>query len=551
MTLDSTTSRVQYTQSGTTMDWPVPFKFPDEDDLIVILTEDGTDTTLTLDDDYIVAGAGDDDGGTVTISPTVSAGVQVTIYRELDLDQPTQLTTAGGWFPKVHEGVFDRLTMLIQQLQDQLDRSLKLPATSTDDSDDLIQSVYDAAADAAASAATALDAISAAETAAGLVGTLYALGILEEDGDTITLPWSYDTTAMNVSVYLDGVKQARDTLTFVDSTHIQISEAVTADTKYEALSLVMAAESTLTSIYDDTVTAQEAAEAAQAAAEAAQGAAEDAMDGVLDVPIGTAIWLTGTATPAGYVPANGALLSRATYPDFWTWVQTSGNLAASDGAWTEGKYSPGNGSTTFRVPDLRDAFIRGLAASGRTIGSTQAGQVQTHKHVIPWGMTDFAGPFGDTTNAAKRGADGSDVNNYWYHTNDGTGYDGTVNASGVIGTETRPENIAYSPFIKAYTSVATASVANVEPNGALTGAEVNLVWGMWTWAVTADSEIVDTLSAGESCTLVIDNTDEHTLTFPTMTWTGAEPTWSTAGATTLVFFKIGSVLYGAYAGGAE
>ena len=56
MTLDSTASKVQYTQSGSTTEWPVPFKFLDNDHLIVITSVNDVDTTLVLDTDYTVSG---------------------------------------------------------------------------------------------------------------------------------------------------------------------------------------------------------------------------------------------------------------------------------------------------------------------------------------------------------------------------------------------------------------------------------------------------------------------------------------------------------------
>lgn len=499
MTLDSTTSKVQYTQAGSTTAWPVPFKFLDEDDLVVITTVGSTDTTLVRDTDYTVTGAGDDSGGEVTISPALAVGTKLTIYRLMELVQPTHLSTAGGWYPPVHETVFDRLTMMIQQGQEQIDRSLKIPVTADEDeAEDVIQSIYDARDDALAAVAEALDAIAAAQGAAGQIGVLYWLGVLEAGDDIITLPWEYDVAAKNVSVFLDGVKQTRDTLTFVDSTHVQIGAAVAAETKYEVLSLVMNSESALTEILTQAIEAKDDAEdAAETAQEAAQDAA-DAFSGAIDVPLGTLIWLTGTVAPAGYVAASGQLLSRAAYPDFWAWVQTSGNLSASDAAWTEGKYSPGDGTTTFRVPDMRDGFVRGLAATGRTIGSTQAGQVQAHKHVVPYGnLADTY--FGRTDNAAKRGEAESDANNYWLHTNDGTDYDGAVNASGVIGEETRPENIAYSPFIKAFTSVSNPSVFQVAN---LEGAVQDL--GTISGNVTIDTDLGDaTFTVGGALSLSI------------------------------------------------
>ena len=153
MTLDSTISRVQYTQAGSTTEWPVTYKFLDNEDLVVITTVDDVDTTLVLDTDYSVTGAGDDEGGTVTISPAVALGTLVTIYRVVDLDQPTQLTTAGGWYPQVHEAVFDRLAMQIQQVQEQVDRAVKTGITSTETPDNIIADLY-AARDAASASAS-------------------------------------------------------------------------------------------------------------------------------------------------------------------------------------------------------------------------------------------------------------------------------------------------------------------------------------------------------------------------------------------------------------
>jgi len=68
---------------------------------------------------------------------------------------------------------------------------------------------------------------------------------------------------------------------------------------------------------------------------------------------GALIPYTGNTAPVGTVLADGSLVSRTTYANLWNWVQNlSGNLAASDAAWVPGQYSPGDGSTTFRVPQM-------------------------------------------------------------------------------------------------------------------------------------------------------------------------------------------------------
>src|SRR6188768_365178 len=54
-------------------------------------------------------------------------------------------------------------------------------------------------------------------------------------------------------------------------------------------------------------------------------------------PAGTIIWLPSTVLLPNTLKVNGALLSRATYPKLYTFANTSGNMAASDGAWVSGQ----------------------------------------------------------------------------------------------------------------------------------------------------------------------------------------------------------------------
>jgi microcystin-dependent protein len=64
----------------------------------------------------------------------------------------------------------------------------------------------------------------------------------------------------------------------------------------------------------------------------------------------------------------------------------------TDAAWLAangptGAFSQGDGSTTFRIPDLRGEFIRGFddgrgADAGRGIGTFQDGQLLSHGHAV-------------------------------------------------------------------------------------------------------------------------------------------------------------------------
>ena len=103
------------------------------------------------------------------------------------------------------------------------------------------------------------------------------------------------------------------------------------------------------------------------------------------LPTGALINFPATVAPAGFIKRNGALLSRTTYAALWAFAQASGNLSASDGVWQVGQFSPGDGSTTFRIPDGRGEIDRGWddgrgVDSGRGIGTFQGDQNKSHNH---------------------------------------------------------------------------------------------------------------------------------------------------------------------------
>lgn len=71
-------------------------------------------------------------------------------------------------------------------------------------------------------------------------------------------------------------------------------------------------------------------------------------------PVGTIIaYAANGSIPEGYLPCNGAAVSRATYAALFEVIGTL--------------YGAGDGSTTFNLPDLTDRFLEGSSTAGNYI----------------------------------------------------------------------------------------------------------------------------------------------------------------------------------------
>jgi len=72
-----------------------------------------------------------------------------------------------------------------------------------------------------------------------------------------------------------------------------------------------------------------------------------------------------------------------------------------------------------------------------------------------------------------------------------------------------------------------------------------------TKTLAANTTLTDSVAAGESMTLMIDDGTAYTITWPTTTWVnnkGLAPTLATTGYTVVALWKVGTTLYGALVG---
>lgn len=135
MTISSTTNRVIITGNGITVDIPFPYSVgTPETDLVVIATviATGAQTIKAFTTHWTWAGSADasghyPDGGTVTALVAPPSTETWTVYRDPTADQGLDLVANDDLPAEATEFQFDYLTMLIQRVKDQINRTLQQP----------------------------------------------------------------------------------------------------------------------------------------------------------------------------------------------------------------------------------------------------------------------------------------------------------------------------------------------------------------------------------------------------------------------------------------
>lgn len=180
MTVNSTTRKAgPYLGNGSTNTFPFSFKVYANSDVTVVRTDpNGVESNLVMGTDYSVSLNSDQNsnpGGNITmLTGAPAAGYLITLTSSMAYNQTLDLTNLGGFYPKTINDALDRQAIQIQQLAEQVGRSVKTDISSSVTAADLLSTIktnvinaITAAGNAATSAAASLASqISAAASAA-------------------------------------------------------------------------------------------------------------------------------------------------------------------------------------------------------------------------------------------------------------------------------------------------------------------------------------------------------------------------------------------------
>lgn len=132
MTVASAANKVTLNGNGATTSWPFSFRIFDSSDLEIYKTDtSGVQTEITSNFSVVVNG---ESGGTVTYPSTgspLASGETITIIRVTVRAQSVDFTSQGAFLPQNHEDADDRAMMILQELDEKIDRAFKLPTSDT------------------------------------------------------------------------------------------------------------------------------------------------------------------------------------------------------------------------------------------------------------------------------------------------------------------------------------------------------------------------------------------------------------------------------------
>lgn len=298
-----------------------------------------------------------ENGGSVVFAAAPAAGSAVAVERNVPTTQEVDLQNNTAFLPEVLEGALDKLTMICQQLQSRLARSMVLPPTRTE-TDETIYSWFlelsenaerwakEARSGAATAKADAAKAKSSADEAylSKLTAAEAAAKAGKSEAETGSMRGEvarmYDDSSLNRAHLVFGEWGT------LEGMYINYEDWTDTETLI-GLTAALAAHNADGSAHPGFAKKTEVESARNSAVSEAR------------MPAGCVTAFAGSGTvPAGWFVCDGHEVSRGEHPELFAAIGVT--------------YGDGDGSTTFNLPDFRGRFLRGyLGELSGEIGAEQ------------------------------------------------------------------------------------------------------------------------------------------------------------------------------------
>lgn len=254
-----------------------PFNFPVLDPSHVAVYTYTGNTESRISEGFTVSLT--ENGGNVTFETAPAKDTRIAILRDTPFDQQVDLQNNTAFYPELLESMSDKLTMLVQQLREELSRCVKLAVASGESPESVVAMILGAKDMALDSASTAASAAAACSSAQLTIATIWSeitgdSASAEEAIDALKEAWEAAGSvkaaaeAGKASVNeasLAAVEYAKGQITEAQDASLGVLSATTKSRKEELLALIA-----------ETVGAEgSVAAAVQAAKDAAAAAGEE------------------------------------------------------------------------------------------------------------------------------------------------------------------------------------------------------------------------------------------------------------------------------------
>ena len=354
MTISSTTVKNSYSGDGSTDQFNYTFKiFADSDLQVIIRSAAGTETVKTITTHYTVAGAGNANGGSITFTGgNIPTSTETVVLRRAVPQTQAIDYIANDPFPaESHEEGLDRATMTTQQIQEELDRSIKLSRTNT-----MTSTEFTVGATERANKILAFDS-------AGEISVTQELGTYQGTDTTVT------TEAYVVRDIIKSTTTAQ-----LNNVYICVADAVVGDslTDTDHFELLVDAVSAATSATSAAASATTATTKANEAATSATNAATS------ETNAATSATTASTKASEASTSATNAATSETNASTSETNAATSATSASTSATTATTKASEASTSATNAATSATTATTKATEAStSATTATTKATEAAT------------------------------------------------------------------------------------------------------------------------------------------------------------------------------
>ena len=405
-----------------------PFNFPVLDPSHVAVYTYTGNTESRISEGFTVSLT--ENGGNVTFETAPAKDTRIAILRDTPFDQQVDLQNNTAFYPELLESMSDKLTMLVQQLREELSRCVKLAVASGESPESIVAMILGAKDMALDSASTAASAAAACSSAQLTIATIWSeitgdSASAEEAIDALKEAWE---AAGSVKAAAEAGKASVNeaSLAAVEYAKGQIEEAQDASLGVLSATTKSRKEELLALIAEKVAAAVQAAKDAAAAAGEETGKIQDLSESV-QASISAAVTVADQKRQEAQTAANEAAAQAEAAGDSaaeaYSYIaQTLANKNAAQAAQAAAEAAKADAvAAAGSASDVADASITAHNAStGAHSVAFSSHDSNTSSHAAAFSSHDsntnaHAAAFGKYTALGVLGAipdlpDGSDLN---------------------------------------------------------------------------------------------------------------------------------------------